>query len=108
MSLTTLNVSKFESWWFRVPGFGSQVSDFRMQISVSNNVTPSGLESPDTSADYAACYFQLDTLGARSHLTECINQMVLESQLPHNLVNLFFTITTENNISTVLGGGVTF
>ena len=28
----------------------------------------------------------------RFHLTQCINQMVLESQLPHKIVNLLFTI----------------
>ena len=28
-----------------------------------------------------------------SYLTQCINQMVLESQLPHKIVNLLSTIT---------------
>ena len=29
------------------------------------------------------------------HLTECIYQFVLESQLPHKIVNLLFTITNQ-------------
>ena len=29
----------------------------------------------------------------QSHLTGCINQLGLESQLPHEIVNLLFTIT---------------
>ena len=29
------------------------------------------------------------------HLTECINLMVLESQLSHKIVNLLFTTTDE-------------
>ena len=29
----------------------------------------------------------------QTQVTECINEMVLESQLPHKIVNLFFTIT---------------
>ena len=31
--------------------------------------------------------------GARGYLTPCIYQLVLESQLPHKIVNLLFTIT---------------
>jgi hypothetical protein len=30
-----------------------------------------------------------------SHLTECIGRMVLESQLPHKIVNLLFVFTIE-------------
>ena len=37
-------------------------------------------------------------------LTECINQMVLESQLPHKIVNLLFIITNKNSKLTVLWG----
>ena len=33
------------------------------------------------------------------YLTECIYQLVLESQLPHKIVNLLFTITIEMNSS---------
>ena len=36
-------------------------------------------------------------VGGRVHLTECIYQLVLESQLPHKIVNLLFTITDEDN-----------
>ena len=31
----------------------------------------------------------------RVHLTECINQMVLESQLLHKIVNTLFTISDQ-------------
>ena len=40
----------------------------------------------------------------QSHLTECIYQLVLESQLPHKIVNLLFTITSCNIKLTVLWG----
>ena len=40
----------------------------------------------------------------RSHLTECINQMVSESQLPHKIVNLLFTSTNLNNNLMILWG----
>ena len=30
-----------------------------------------------------------------NYLTQCIHQLVLESQLPHRIVNLLFTITNE-------------
>ena len=33
---------------------------------------------------------------SRVYLTECIYQLVLESQIPHTLVNLLFTITNSN------------
>jgi hypothetical protein len=36
------------------------------------------------------------------HLTNCINQMVLESQFPHKIVNLLFTITNNNKIVDLL------
>ena len=38
----------------------------------------------------------------RFHLTERIYELVLESQLPHKIVNLLFTITNQNNELTVL------
>ena len=43
-----------------------------------------------------------------AYLTECIYQLVLESQVPHKTVNLLFTIPNENIKLTGLGGGVTF
>ena len=33
---------------------------------------------------------------------KCMNQMVLESQLPHKFVNLMFTITNYNKKLTVV------
>ena len=44
----------------------------------------------------------------RSDLTKCINWMVLESQLPHKIVNVLFTITNQNNMLTILLEGLTF
>ena len=38
------------------------------------------------------------------YLTECINQMVLESQLHHKIVHLLFTTTNQNDKSTVFWG----
>ena len=38
------------------------------------------------------------------HLTECINQMDLESQLPHEIVRFLF-LTNQNSTLTVLWGG---
>jgi hypothetical protein len=38
------------------------------------------------------------------YLTECINQMVLESQLPHTIVNLLSYLVIENNKLTILFG----
>ena len=38
------------------------------------------------------------------YLTECINEMVLGSQLPHKIVDLLFTIAHSNNYFTVLWG----
>ena len=35
----------------------------------------------------------LDHLGLEAFLTECIDQLVLESQLPYKIVNLLFAIT---------------
>ena len=35
--------------------------------------------------------------GTQTYLTECILQLVLESQLPHKIVNLLFTITNLNS-----------
>jgi len=40
-----------------------------------------------------------------SHLTEFMDQMVLESQRPYKIVDLLFTITYENKKLT-FGGGV--
>jgi len=40
----------------------------------------------------------------RIYLTQYIYQSVLESQLPHKIVNLAFTITKQNIESTFLGG----
>jgi hypothetical protein len=40
----------------------------------------------------------------RSRLTECNGLMVLESQLPRNIVNLLFAITHQNNKLTVVWG----
>ena len=40
-----------------------------------------------------------------AYLTECIYQLVLESQLPHKLVNLLFTITYQNIKLMVSWGG---
>ena len=45
----------------------------------------SGIAASDFDADAA--------LAARSYLTECIHQLVLESQPPHEIVNLLLTIT---------------
>ena len=38
------------------------------------------------------------------HLTECINQMVLQGQLPHKIVNLLITVTKQNHKLTILWG----
>ena len=35
------------------------------------------------------------------YLTQCINKMVLESQLPHKIVNLFFGKLIGNNKLTI-------
>ena len=40
----------------------------------------------------------------RPYLTKCIFQLVLESQLPHTIVKILFTITTRNIKLTVLWG----
>ena len=37
----------------------------------------------------------------RSELTQCITQMVLESQLPHKIVNLLFLLVTVTNKLTI-------
>ena len=42
--------------------------------------------------------------GPRIHLTSLINLMVSESQPPHKIVNLLFTITNEDKKLTVLRG----
>ena len=39
-----------------------------------------------------------------TYLTESLYQLVLESQLPHKIVNLLLTITNQNIKSTVLWG----
>ena len=39
-----------------------------------------------------------------SRSPECVYQLVLESQLPHKIVNLLFTITYQNNKLTILWG----
>ena len=35
--------------------------------------------------------------GGRSHLTNCMNEMVLESHLPHKIVDALFTATNQND-----------
>jgi len=40
-----------------------------------------------------------------TYLAQCITQMLLESQPPHEIVNLLFTITNYNNRLAVLLGG---
>ena len=44
---------------------------------------------------------RLTELRLHLHLTQCINQMVLESQPPHQSVNLLFTITNSNDKLTI-------
>ena len=46
----------------------------------------------------------VDSPGQRFDPKQCIHEMVLESQLPHRVVNLLFTITNENNKLTMLWG----
>ena len=41
---------------------------------------------------------------SKPHLTECIYQLVLESQLPHKTVNLTFQLVIVNNKLTILWG----
>ena len=43
-------------------------------------------------------------LGMQCYLTEFINQMVLESQVPYKIVNLLFTITYQDNTLAIFGG----
>jgi len=44
----------------------------------------------------------------RVDLTQCIYSLVLESQLPHTIVNLLFAIINQKIKLTFLGGGVDF
>ena len=52
-------------------------------------------------AEAAAPKWKKDTR-SQSHLTQCISQMVSESQLPYKIVNLLVTITNLNNKLTIL------
>ena len=47
---------------------------------------------------------QLPAHARTSYLTQCIGQMVAESQLRHEIVNLLFTMTDYNNAVTILWG----
>ena len=38
------------------------------------------------------------------HITECIDSMVLEGQLPHKIVNLLFTVANSHSKLTALWG----
>ena len=44
------------------------------------------------------------SVGVHTYLTDCMNQRVSESQLPHKLVNLLFTIAYQDNTLTILWG----
>ena len=46
----------------------------------------------------------VDHEGRGSHVTECIYQWVLESQIPQNIINLLFTIADKNIKLSVLWG----
>ena len=57
----------------------------------------------------ALCYYKLDYYDVsvdvlQVYLTECIYQLVLESQLPHKTVNLIFSSVIVNNKLTILWG----
>ena len=49
-----------------------------------------------------------DRLPRAAHDTECIYELVLESQLPHKIFNLLLTIADQNVKLTFFWGGVTF
>ena len=44
-------------------------------------------------------------LGCRVHFAECVCLLACESELPHENVDLLFTITNQNIKLTVLWGG---
>ena len=50
---------------------------------------------------YLECWIRASL---RAHRTECIYQLVSESQLPHKNVNLLLKITDQNIESTILWG----
>ena len=45
---------------------------------------------------------RVDIDSLQVYLTQCIDQMVSESQLPHKIVNLLFTIINQNIKLTIL------
>ena len=48
-------------------------------------------------------YRSVEAGSPQPHITECIAYVVLESQLPHKILNLLFTITNKNNKSILWG-----
>ena len=83
---------------FRVPGFGFRISGFEVQVKgdlafrdsrLLFGVSRPGSKSALSTLVIAAFCF---------YLTECSYQLVLESQLSHKSVNVFFN-TTDTRIS---------
>ena len=51
---------------------------------------------------------EAEGVGAGIYFTQCVNEMVLELQLPHKTVNFMCLLSIVNNKSTILWGEVTF
>ena len=61
----------------------------------AESLYPTSSHNPDKVRDFLVLH---------SHLTECMNQIVSESQLPHKIVNLLFTNSTSKQQLNDFGG----
>ena len=51
-----------------------------------------------------ACTIRKKAMQLHVYLTQCVDQMVLESQLPHKIVSILFKLATVNKRLTILWG----
>jgi len=79
-----------------VAGFGVEVVNNNSSNWLINFYCAEQLSDGTTKMNEAIC------AAAPFYLTECINQMLRESQLPHKTVNSLFTITCSNDEVTIL------
>ena len=81
---------------FRIQGVGFRVQGPGSRVQGSGSrVWGSGFRVQGSGSDRVRASLDIDAGEARFHLPECIYRLVLESQLPHQIVNLLFTFVSQ-------------
>jgi hypothetical protein len=86
----------------RVSGCEVQVSGFGVRSETREDESEVGGVAKAAPARQLSR--QIVNFRVSAHLTQCINSMILESQLPHKSVNALLTFTNSNKKLTVLCG----